>query len=470
MQVPFSTRSIRFAYQHWFVAVLLGVFCTLSIQYTIKSMANRSAINRWRDQLQHLFDDNIYQRYAYPNPPIMAILLEPIARLPALGGSLLWFYLKAGLAVLSIYWVFRLVESQNHPFPPWAKCLTILLSIRPIFGDLTHGNVNLFILFLVVAALFAFKRKHDFTSGVLLALAIACKVTPALFVPYFLRKRAWKTLAGCALGMALFVFLIPGWYLGNERNLTLLHSWIDQMVTPYVVKGTVTTEHQNQSLPGLLYRLATHSPSFLDEKCDPERYDNVCDLDPGIVKWIAKGAMIVFGILVLVSCRTPITERGAVPLRFLPPPRWGRVREGVICHSPEPPTLSLPHDEGRECNGTTVRGQSWRLAAEFSIIVLGMLLFSERTWKHHCVTLLLPFAVISYFLATMNSSRGMRFYLWGSLALAFLLMSSTSTTLIQSLDAKMAEVYGAYVWAYIVLLAALVVLLLRGKEWRAGLR
>src|SRR5205823_14206012 len=27
----------------------------------------------------------------------------------------------------------------------------------------------------------------------------------------------------------------------------------------------------------------------------------------------------------------------------------------------------------------------WPLAAEFSLIVLGMLLFSERTWKHHCV-------------------------------------------------------------------------------------
>ena len=30
---------------------------------------------------------------------------------------------------------------------------------------------------------------------------------------------------------------------------------------------------------------------------------------------------------------------------------------------------------------------------EFSVVVLGMLLFCERTWKHHCVTLLLPFTV-----------------------------------------------------------------------------
>ena len=34
--------------------------------------------------------------------------------------------------------------------------------------------------------------------------------------------------------------------------------------------------------------------------------------------------------------------------------------------------------------------QGWRFAAECGLIVLGMLLFSERTWKHHAVTLLIP--------------------------------------------------------------------------------
>ena len=46
-------------------------------------------------------------------------------------------------------------------------------------------------------------------------------------------------------------------------------------------------------------------------------------------------------------------------------------------------------------------GQAWRLAAEFSLVIIGMLLFSERTWKHHCVTLLLPFAVLAYYLASV---------------------------------------------------------------------
>ena len=38
-----------------------------------------------------------------------------------------------------------------------------------------------------------------------------------------------------------------------------------------------------------------------------------------------------------------------------------------------------------------------------------MLLFSERTWKHHCVTLMLPFAVLSYGAFAAGFPRHVRF-------------------------------------------------------------
>ena len=68
-----------------------------------------------------------------------------------------------------------------------------------------------------------------------------------------------------------------------------------------------------------------------------------------------------------------------------------------------------------------------QLLAEFSVVVLGMLLFGERTWKHHCVTLLLPFTVIAYCISTQSFSRGVRWYLGGTLILVALLMIATST-------------------------------------------
>src|SRR5207248_679282 len=98
--------------------------------------------------------------------------------------------------------------------------------------------------------------------GGLLALAIACKVTPVLFVPYLIWKRAWATLIACAAGMLLFLFFVPSLKSGWENNINYLHSWVKGMILPYLEEGKVTSEHQNQSLPGLIFRLGTHSPSF----------------------------------------------------------------------------------------------------------------------------------------------------------------------------------------------------------------
>jgi hypothetical protein len=400
--------------QRWLLVGLLLIFIVLSVQYAIKvEDEHRSAILRWRPQIQQIDDVNIYQRYTYPNPPIMALLLKPLLTLPPRAASLTWFYLKVAMTLAALAWTFRLVESPGRPFPLWAKALAVVLSLRPIMGDLTHGNINLFILFLVMAALFAFHRNRDLLAGVILGLAIACKVTPALFLPYFLWKRSWLTLAGCALGLVLFLVVVPGLFLGMEWNLELVTSWYDCMVRPFLVAGDVTTDHPNQSLPGLLFRWLTPRASFFD-KGVPQGYLNVTEMDPLVVRWLMKGCMAVFAALIVWSCRTPTQ------------PRHG-----------------------------------WRLAAEFGLVLVGMLLFSERTWKHHCVTLLLPFAVVAYCLANVAASAKMRAYLVGSLGLVLVLMMSTSTGWQEDWNrvAKLAQADGAYVWANLVLIAAMVTLL-----------
>jgi hypothetical protein len=389
----------------------------LSVQYALKTSsgaAARSAFSRWRHQIFDLLDGkDAYLLHNYPNAPIMGLILSPLVMLPETVGALGWFYLKVGMAVLSVYWVCRLVETRQRPFPAWAIGLTVLLSLRPLMGDLSHGNVNLFILYLVVAGLYAFHRGRDFVAGLLLALAIACKVTPALFLPYFAWKRCLKTLVGCVVGLVLFFLVVPGCLLGMEHNSVLLGSWYKMMIKPFVIEGFVTTEHVNQSLPGLIYRLGTHSPSsitFVNDQPVPVEYHNLIDLTPNQARWLVKGCMALFAGLVVWTCRTPTSRRGG-----------------------------------------------WRLAAEFSLIVLGMLLFSERTWKHHCVTLVLPFAVIAYYLATCQPGRHLRAYLIGTLAAVMLLMASTSTSLLSG--AKLAQVYGAYTWAILLLVAAMAVLL-----------
>ncbi|MFL5329042.1 MAG: glycosyltransferase family 87 protein [Gemmataceae bacterium] len=402
--------------QRCFVACLLLFFAAVSGMYAAKVLTprngetTRSAIVRWREQLQGLDSgENIYARYTYPNPPIMAIMLRPLAELPPLTGALLWFALKVGFTLAAFAFVFRLAEDDGVPFPPWAKAVTVLLSLRPVLGDLMHGNVNLFILFLVAGGLMLYRRRWDFTAGLLIALAIACKVTPALFLPYFVWKGAWRTVAGIFAGLGLFLFVVPGIVLGWSENWELLNSWVNQMVTPYLM-GVVTSEHPNQSLPGLIARLFTHSPSFIEFQNDqpvPSAYHTIVDLGPA-AKWIGKGAMGLFVLAVVTKCRTRTEPR---------------TRSG--------------------------------LGAEFALITLGMLLFSERTWKHHAVTLMLPFAVLCYQMAVTESPRW-RARLITTLSAAALLMATTSTGLLPDDWAKLAQVYGAYTFTFLLLAVACV--------------
>src|SRR5262249_38933426 len=187
MDATSTLRPFSFSRQRWFILGLLLFFLSLSVQYSLKVLHsdrdNRSAILRWRDQIHELWQGaNIYLTYNYPNPPIMALLLSPLVELPPLPASLCWYYLKVLMTLLAFYWAFRLVEEDGRPFPAWGKALTVLLALRPIVGDLTHGNVNLFILFLIVASLEAYRQRRDVLRGLLLALAIACTRTPALFV------------------------------------------------------------------------------------------------------------------------------------------------------------------------------------------------------------------------------------------------------------------------------------------------
>jgi hypothetical protein len=413
-----------------FLAGLVLLFILLGARYAHKAASDRSAFSRWQPQIQDMDRGvNISERYNYPNPPVMAVLLEPIARLPGMTGALVWFYLKVGMALLSLFSVFRLVESEGVPFPDWAKVVTVLCSLKPIIDDLNHGNVNLFILFLVVGALTAYRLRRDFLAGVVLALAISCKVTPALFVPYFIWKRSWLTLTGCMVGMALFFYpgIVPGLRLGMEENQRQLGSWYRGMVHPFLFEGKVTSEHVNQSLPALLLRLGTRSPSFVafpDNIETPTRYDNVLSLSPVVAGWLVKGCLGLFILLVVSCCRTPAEKRAG-----------------------------------------------WPVAAEMAIVVLGMLLFSERTWKHHCVTLMLPFAVGWYYLAACCRSPWLGRSLAAAMVAALVLMTSTGLGLgsdriavgLAPSFAKMALVYGAYTFAFLILLASMAVPLRWGQ-------
>ena len=90
-----------------------------------------------------------------------------------------------------------------------------------------------------------------------------------------------------------------------------------------------------------------------------------------------------------------------------------------------------------------------------------MLFVSERSWKHHYVTLLLPLTYLCYRVATPLASSGTRKALLTALAVFAAMMATTSSE-VGSFFAggeghEYALYYGMYFWSGVVLYLALAV-------------
>lgn len=441
-----------------FIAVLAVVVVLMSVKYAAKiakpgdkGTQSRSAFLRWRDMINGVFQgENIYVGVnEYPNPPIMAILLRPFTFLPPVVGAMAWFYFKVLLAVIAVVWVFRLCEKPTPSFDPsrregeedkdpprlpqphpqggvagggvgprsrdLARATAIILCLPPLLGDLSHNNVNIFILFLVVGCLEAFRRRLDTLAGLTLALAVACKVTPLLFVAYFAWKRCWQLLAATLVGLVLWLVVVPGLTFGWDHNRQLMTGWYALMIERPLLKGEITTEHPNQALTGFVYRLFTHSPSYIvypNNIPTPGEYHNLTDIGRPAAWVIVKALTACFALAVLCLCRKSVRKAS----------------------------------DSR---------QGWRFVAECGFICLGMLLFSERTWKHHAVVLLVPVAALAYAVTRGELPRRVKRFIISALIATFIL---TATPLAGRAD-DLALVYGSHTIAFVLLAVAVGLLL-----------
>jgi hypothetical protein len=95
--------------------------------------------------------------------------------------------------------------------------------------------------------------------------------------------------------------------------------------------------------------------------------------------------------------------------------------------------------------------------AEFSLVVLTMLFVSERSWKHHFVTLLLPITYLTYRVFEGHASRVARIAIATGLLLYAALMSTTSPEVgrffAEGEGHEVALYFGLYFWSSVVLYA-----------------
>lgn len=402
------------------VALVVGVY------YVGVKGPKRSAFVRWQPQIQAMMHGaDVYTQFGFPTPPVMAIILYPIGEIeiPRLAdrktevGMALWLFLKVGMTLVALHWLLLQQWQAWKVRPPNSVAvLALLAAATPIIADLMHGNINLWILFLVVAAWTAFGTGRRWLAGFILSLAVACKVTPALLILYFFWKREWKTTTAAVVGLAFWLFVFPVYWVGWERNLYLLDRWSGLMLRPYLAESRAERDVRNQSLAGLFQRMTSppnpeiSSDSGAEEALRVDPPINVTDLSPDAARWIWRGivGISMLGLWWVTRRPTAATDR-----------RW------------------LEH--------------------EFALVLLAMLLLSERSWKHHYVTILPSFVALISWTAQRPGAGFARSSIIAFSATAAGLIVLTSQDFLGTIAGdhavEMMQAYGAYTVSALLLVA-----------------
>jgi hypothetical protein len=404
---------------------LLAIAAATMITFHRKLADGKTAFVRWRPQILALMaGEDVYtvRGEPYPNPPLMAVLLYPLAALPVEAGSWLLFALKMLLAALAVAFALDAVAPRGPPLAaPWAIA-AIAVSLRPILSDLQHGNVNILILFTVMAGLRALQRERDVSAGLWVALATALKITPGLLVVYFAWKRWWRACAAFGIGTVALT-LLPGFALGFERLADLLLAYYTAMLHPFVADAAViATEESNQSLGAVLHRYLTDAPAIEIDS----RYVgfNLVSLDLASAEWIVRATSLALLAALALVCRAP-----------------GHTRD-------------------------------LRIASEYALVLIAMLVISPRSWKHHYVVMALPYACVLAW-AVRPGWRDCRRRLFGAIAASQLLVVSTSRDVAKLAwfadDAhKWAQGLGFYLLSALVVLVALAAVLVAAGRRGSG--
>lgn len=188
--------------------------------------------------------DDLYQAIdalPYTYPPFAALLFLPLALVPGwVGASLLLASSLLSLAKCCETVTKWLKLGENA----WGGVLVLMLVSEPVISTLAYGQLNI-ILAAMVLTTFTASRPW---GGLLLGIAMAIKLTPAIFLVTLLLRRSWGGLAAACVGAAGATVL--GLALLPQQSATY---WTSTVFDAERVGGAAYSG--NQSLSGMLWRL-----------------------------------------------------------------------------------------------------------------------------------------------------------------------------------------------------------------------
>ena len=325
----------------WFIVVLLVAFAVVTefrSAFLQRPMTDAQVYFRaaWairaNTDLYGITDDN---EWHYHYPPLLAILMAPLADAPAGAdrtGLLpyavsvaVWYLLSVAFLIFAAHHLARAAEECSaDPYlraPPrwsrrwWALRLLPLTACLPAaLCTLAHGQVNLLLLAVLCAMAAAFLRRRSGQAGLWLAGAICLKLIPLYLLIYPLWRRDLRCLAGCAAGLFIGFALIPAVVMGPERTWDSYEEWLEVLIRPGLGHGE--DQSRAQELTDIT---TTDSQSFLAILHSLQNPD-AATRPHAPTQALRRAHWLIGGLLTLITlfaCGRARREEGTAELTFL---------------------------------------------------------------------------------------------------------------------------------------------------------
>ena len=137
----------------------------------------------------------------YPPPFILA--LEPLSLLPPLQAFWIWYGINLCLLLIAVW----MLVADLHPSQKRIAFACAALLYGPVTDALFWGQVEPFLLLMLVIALRKSAARRDIASGIAVGLAALCKIYPVVLLGYFLLSRRWAVVASAGLTILVGILL-----------------------------------------------------------------------------------------------------------------------------------------------------------------------------------------------------------------------------------------------------------------------
>jgi hypothetical protein len=269
--------------------------------------------------------DNNHWHYHYP--PLLVILAMPLADappnadrtglLPFSVSVAIWYWLSVVLLIAGVHSLAGALEPHTAPWSPrwWGlRFWPLAVCLSPLLATLVRGQINVMVVALICFAGAAGLRGRSWRSGLWIALAICLKVIPGLLLLYPLRRRDYRCLGGCVLGLVLGMVVVPALWFGPERAVTCYTDWFNVFLRPAF---GVETDHARDI--ELMWIPATDSQSLMamiHNTLHLDRMTRPFEISPQVrlAHWLS-GALLV-GVT-LLAARPAANEHRMRPLLLL---------------------------------------------------------------------------------------------------------------------------------------------------------